>query len=278
MNVIWECLPRFIHHAFQDPRKEKVLHLNVKESEQSEVFTRTTDKDIYMQVTISDEGSYIQSSIFGDILELDKFELDFSLYKSISMQTFDSFFNTKSTLKEVQLRAPLKLYGQRTPINDNVAENHTFVEKLTILSLGSATGTVESILDRCCIAFPNLKLLSFDGFCGNWINYECLLDLSKFKLEQLVVNILHLSGYNSTLQHKFTIVKVQVLSTGKKYLYKLHENYTNPTKIDDQDLTGVECGKDCVLLHIIVGSLNYLKLILIFSTKDFLTKLDIELD
>lgn len=273
IDVLRNSLPMIMHQVYQPPVKEKALSIYVGNEIGSAVIINKNDAlyikksdIIYMRINMSDSHLHNRSNFFDDVLELDKFTLEMSYNNNNNTRAFNAFFGTKSTFKQVKFYLRETTVGGNISVDEEVGENHTFVEKLTIIAGPKAE--IDPLLDRCSAAFPNLRFLALYDFCGNLqnvvLNYQ--LKLTKYTLENLTVNVTHL--ITSDKQQRFMWIRVQVLSLGGKYLYKIPLTLSErvPDKLDDKDLEGLECGKDYTLLHLTVGSLRHLKLVLNRST------------
>lgn len=245
----------------------------------SDIFIKKTNENTELMITVSDYQLKQRTSLFDGTLEMDAFELKMSFNHSRTyMHTYDAFFKTKSTFKEVILHVPDRVLGGERPIEDEVAQNHTSVEKLKIIS--AAFATVESLIERCSVAFPNLKILILDRFFGRWLKDvpKYKLELGKYTLEKLVLYLTPL--YLENQKRKAVVIDIEVLCLGDRHLYKLPVDSSEPTRIDNQDMIGGVRGEDYVLVHLVVGSLRYLNIVSEVNTRPGMrleTKLDIEL-
>lgn len=259
-TVFWAQLEGFMHQVFRHFTHKRELYLRVGGSQiniKTQKFTR------HIQIYIPGmELGHKRTLMDGGVLEVDTFVLTLpSKCRSESMHIYDTFFETKSTCKQVTFDVPRGRIS-RTEEPEGIAQNHPFVEDLKIRSEPGAA--VAPILDRCSVAFPNVKRLVFEslsmsleGFCGTFQEdtNKHQLSLESYTLEELSINITHI--LLNIKEEKYMVIHVQ---SAEMYLYKVPFDGAEVSRIDEQDLQGDQCGKDYVCLHIHVNGLKYLYL------------------
>lgn len=258
----WVNLVEFMQQVCQHSSQERILCLRVFHLDRCEpqVWVDTNEHTRSLTIQFAEQELSNRRSLFDSVLDMDTFEMQFTRQKTKPyMDVYDSFFRTKSTVKKVILHLTDTLIGGEKPLDEDVSQNHIFVEELSILS--TAHSSMQKLLDRCCIAFPNLKLLTFDRFHGVWQDdlSKLQLDLPKFTLERLVIG-LPFPRYKN--RGKLSVViEVDLLSLGDKYFYKVPFDGSKPTRIDGQDLQDDEGGQHYSVLHVVIGNLKCLELV-----------------
>lgn len=127
----------------------------------------------------------------------------------------------------------------------------------------------QNLLDQYAIVLPNLKRLNLYYFSGLWEQYlgEYRVSLGKYSLEFLSLDVSPIqmktwetNNWSESWEDNFFVVELEILSSSKRYLYKVSFDLQRIITLKYEDLHGYSLGEDYFRVHVMVRSLQTLEI------------------
>lgn len=194
-----------------------------------------------LEVTVSNLLQQIASAFFCQNIYVHMFKLEI-LYRgdydlAVNNLVYDSFLQKMPVVKDVSLDIP-RSYSDNS--KDFIEVTYTQVQSVTLRAAPS--GNMQLLLDRYCMAFPNLTCMKLHYNCGTWDDKTGVykVDLARYTLERLVMDVTPLKFKMKKMFKQFTIKNnffvISMICNGRKQLFKVPFDLSSSRKLTDTDL------------------------------------------
>lgn len=201
--------------------------------------------------------------------QVDVFVLRFtykdSCRKLMIVDDYLDLLETMPSLKKVELDVP-KSFVETKQVTDQETYNKPVLPQVEQATLTAAIGgTMQSLLDNCCFAFPNLKYLAIYNFGGTWSARigESQYELPNYFLQELTLDITPVALKMDQLfegKEGFFVLEIEIQESSTRHLYKIPHGLSYATIIHDGDLKGFSRCKDYLRVRLIINYIEQVEL------------------
>lgn len=195
--------------------------------------------------------------------EIDTFMLTFedghfSRTAPIDTNNYLKLLATMPSLKRVELRVPATFMET----NDQPYTVPVLYQVKQVSFTAVGCNTMQTLLDKCCSAFPNISCLEMHNYNGIYKAHvgDFQLDLQDYSLEKLTLDAKPVVLKLDAKKMAFFVLVVESQENSERRLYKVSSDLSTSSLIHDSDLKGFKRPKDYLRVSLTVTCLKEIEL------------------